>query len=241
MISDIPQFVSISILLGMITALLLAWYVLFRGVKNSDMPKEKQTATIFTIGFVLLSWFFVALILGLQGFFEATPGGQFQNMLFTFIPLALGLGLFFYSKTLKQIIDATPMHWLVSIQIYRALGVFFLILYSMQLLPAEFAIPAGIGDILIGITAPLVGYLYFIRKAIAQNLVILWSILGIADLVIAVTLGFLTSPGLLNLLSVEAPNVLVSVYPLVLIPAFGVPLSILLHVFALRKALREKI
>ena len=117
--------------------------------------------------------------------------------------------------------------------------VFFLILYTQQLLPIEFAIPAGIGDMLIGVTAPFVAYYYFAQKKYARIIAIIWGLLGIADLVIAVTLGFLTSPGPFHYLALSAPNTLVSAYPLVMVPAFGVPLSILLHIFSLRVLTRK--
>ena len=52
---------------------------------------------------------------------------------------------------------------------------------------------------------------------------------GIADLTVAVGTGFLTSPSALQPVVFNAPNELISVLPLVLIPTFLVPLSILLH------------
>jgi hypothetical protein len=42
-------------------------------------------------------------------------------------------------------------------------------------------------------------------------------------------MGLLTSPGRLHLFALDAPNQLVSAYPLVMIPTFGVPLALILH------------
>lgn len=44
----------------------------------------------------------------------------------------------------------------------------------------------------------------------------------------------MTSPGPFQILALGAPNLAITAYPLVLVPAFAVPLSILLHVFAMR-------
>lgn len=52
--------------------------------------------------------------------------------------------------------------------------------------------------------------------------------LGIVDLVNAVALGFLTAPGRFQLLALDELN-RGCTYPLVAIPAFGVPLSVLLQ------------
>ena len=58
---------------------------------------------------------------------------------------------------------------------------------------------------------------------------IAWNLLGIADLISAVSLGALTSPGPLQLLAFDQPNLLTSTYPSVMTPAFAVPLSLILH------------
>jgi len=64
-------------------------------------------------------------------------------------------------------------------------------------------------------------------------------VLGIVDLIAAVTLGLLSSPSPIQQLAFDHPNVLVGQFPMVMIPAFMVPISILLHVAVLRK-LRSK-
>jgi hypothetical protein len=56
-----------------------------------------------------------------------------------------------------------------------------------------------------------------------------WSLFGIADLVMAVTMGAMTSPGRAHLLALDAPNFLISSYPLVMVPTFAVPLALMLH------------
>ena len=90
-----------------------------------------------------------------------------------------------------------------------------------------------------GLTAVFAAYLYAKNGPAARRVVIGWNVLGIADLVMAVTLGFLSSPGPLHLLSLDNPNVMASAYPLVMVPVFAVPLSILLHVCSLTKLSRD--
>jgi hypothetical protein len=63
----------------------------------------------------------------------------------------------------------------------------------------------------------------------------LWNLLGIADLLIAVTLGFLTSPSPLQMAAFDRPSGLIAMFPLSMIPVFAVPLSILLHFASLHK------
>jgi len=50
-----------------------------------------------------------------------------------------------------------------------------------------------------------------------------WCLFGIADLVVAITMGAMTSPGRAHLLALDAPNLLMTAYPLVMVPTFAVP------------------
>jgi hypothetical protein len=59
-------------------------------------------------------------------------------------------------------------------------------------------------------------------------------------LVIAVTTGFLTSPSRLQPFVVEPQNELMTILPMVLIPTYLVPLSILLHLASLAKLRRTQ-
>jgi hypothetical protein len=54
-----------------------------------------------------------------------------------------------------------------------------------------------------------------------------------ADLAMAVTLGIHSAPGPLHRLALGATDSAISAFPFVLIPTVLVPLSILLHLFAL--------
>jgi hypothetical protein len=65
-----------------------------------------------------------------------------------------------------------------------------------------------------------------------------WNVLGILDLVNALVIGFVTTPGPLQLIVPDRPST-IAFYPLVLIPAFAVPLSILLHALSLRQLRRQ--
>jgi hypothetical protein len=115
--------------------------------------------------------------------------------------------------------------------------VIFLILYAAGKLPGVFAWPAGLGDLLAGVLAPpVVAY----RRGPRENadLVSAWNLFGLADLVVAVTKGMLSSPSPFQLFAFDLPNELISRFPLVLVPVFLVPVSVLLHLASLAKLRR---
>jgi hypothetical protein len=134
-----------------------------------------------------------------------------------------------------------PQPWLVGVQLYRALGVIFLILYATGKLPSLFAWPAGIGDIAIGLLAPIVGLAYARAPRNTASLVAAWNVFGILDLVIAVGTGFLTAPSLLVPFETQPTSELMTVLPMVIIPVYLVPLSIVLHLASLVKLHREAV
>jgi hypothetical protein len=119
---------------------------------------------------------------------------------------------------------------LVALHAWRVVGIVFLWGMFQDLLNPAFAIPAGIGDILIGLTA--IPFAYFLWKGYSWSkyAVVVWSVLGIADLVNAITLGTITSGELVNSTMVT--------FPWILIPAVAVPLALSLHatvLYRLRK------
>ncbi|MDQ6867178.1 MAG: hypothetical protein M3178_01690 [Pseudomonadota bacterium] len=195
-----------------------------------------MTSSAATI--TLIGWFLLALALAsadaYRGDADRIPTIQYGIL----VPILIGGLLIWRSPRLARIIDAVPQHWLIGVQHYRTLGVIFLILYAAGKLPGAFAWPAGLGDVLVGALAPVVAIAY--RRGPRENadLVAAWNLFGLADLVVAVTAGFLTSPSPFQLFAFDLPNELVSQFPLVLIPVFMVPVSALLHLASLAKLRR---
>jgi hypothetical protein len=76
-----------------------------------------------------------------------------------FIPVLVGLVALTRSKRVTAVIDVMPPSWLIGVQMYRSLGGLFLVAWSTGNAPGVFALPAGIGDVLIGLlTLPTAVY-----------------------------------------------------------------------------------
>src|SRR5215203_5995196 len=119
---------------------------------------------------------------------------------------------------------------LIAIQTFRIGGVFFLWGMTQGLLDPAFAIPAGVGDILIGITAIPFAILLWKGYSWSKYAIVVWSVLGIADLVNAITLGVITNP--------DFRASTMATFPWILVPTVGVPLGLALHgvtLYRLRK------
>lgn len=193
----------------------------------------------FVIAASLLAWFGAVAVLGKIGFFAQTPLIA-PNIIFAFFFLFIVLRRLYHSFALRAITDTIPQHWMIAVHVWRIGGAGFITLYYARILPAEFAFPSGIGDVVVGIAALFVAYFYFLQKPFSRALAILWNYIGAADLLLAISLGNLAYPEPFppfidgQILSTSVSTGAFAFYPLVLIPLFAVPLSLLLHAFSLR-------
>ena len=204
-------------------------------LKRSGWPQPEQSRAMRVVAGVLIGWFGIAVTLSWHGAFEGAPGRVPTIQYGLFVPIIVGVALMWRSDFVTRLIDIVPQQWIVGVQLYRALGVIFLIQYAMGHMPGPFALPAGIGDVAIGLLAPVIASRYARNPQAHAAEVLAWNLLGMADLVIAVGTGFLTSPSALQMFAFDNPNTLISAFPLVLVPVYLVPLSILLHIASLKK------
>jgi hypothetical protein len=209
--------------------------VVWLAIRRSDLTARQGAKTGAAISATLLGWFAVAWLLSQRNVFSVGVNELPRIELPLLIPIVAGLALMLRTESGRAVVAATPQSWLVGLQVYRALGFMFLVLWAQGKLPGEFALPAGIGDIIVGVTAPFVAWLNARNAPSAAAVTRLWNIFGIADLVVAVTTGFLTSPSPLQMLAFDRPNLLITEYPIVMVPAFLVPVSIILHGLSLWK------
>jgi hypothetical protein len=145
-------------------------------------------------------------------------------------PILVFLVWFARARGFQEFIMSLNPRVLTLVQSWRIAGFVFLVLAAYGILPRVFAMPAGWGDITIGATAAFAA----LKLATPERRTsfIVWQVLGIADLITAVTLGTLAQVidphGL--------PTSAMTVLPLSLIPTFAVPLFLILHVICVAQA-----
>lgn len=193
---------------------------------------KKWLFTLMT--FLSLSlWFTLVYVLSQQGFFLWNPLIA-PFFLLSFIILFEILRRVYASNIIQNMVFSIPNHWLIAIQTYRVGGYVFLQLYTMGVLPAIFAFPSAWGDIIIGMSAPIVAYCVYKKKSFAITLAKYWNYLGIADLVIALSTGILAFSRPIQTIPVQPSTEILSLYPLAIIPLFAVPLALFLHCLSLK-------
>ncbi len=221
-----------------VTAIALG--LIWMGAARMEAPAQTRYMTASALSVGLIAWLAVAQYLGsANAYFASSEAAMPTVLLGLLIPLiiaAIGLSL---SGSIASLASAIPLAGIVAAQAYRVAGGIFLVLWADGRLPWQFALPAGIGDVMTGGFAILVALLLAQEAAGARRSVYTWCLFGIADLVVAVTMGAMTSPGPVHLLALDAPNLLISSYPLVMVPTFAVPLALMLHGLVLWRLRRE--
>jgi len=202
----------------------LHWLGLRFGIRTWAGPNPRRWPWLIGTTLVLAAWLVAIMLLAGNNFFSS-------GVLPPRIPMAMGLTLAFgylllLSTSFRGIIAAIPQHWLIGIQTFRILGGVFIVRYLQGELPAFFAIPAGVGDMLTGVFAPLVAYWLYSGKSYARGAAIAWNLFGMADLIDAVAIG----------VSIGGPGI---VFPIVLIPVYAVPRAFLIHSYSLIGLLRK--
>ena len=174
-------------------------------------------------------------------FFTASIGGYFlvlQRLAPTALPGVMGaltalvLYLYFRFPGLRDWVDALDPRALVQIHLTRFVGVYLLFLFNRGELPYAFAVPAGIGDIIVAILS--LGLIAVpLDDARLRRFLTIWNVVGFFDiilLVVSVTRISLADPDQLRALTR---------LPLSLLPLFLVPLMLSTHIMIFARLLRR--
>src|SRR5215813_389434 len=219
---SIPAYLFYFIAAGTVAVLITILYGLNRALADAHWPAADRTRTLSVAALILLGWLAVAITLSALGTYHVTSGDRPTIQYGILLPILIGALMIWGWEPAKRVLHAVPQQWLVGVQFFRVLGAIFLILSATGTLPRLFALPAGLGDTVVGLLAPLVGLAYARAPQKASGLVAAWNVLSLIDLNDALVLGVLTSR---SRYSLEVhPNIdLMTVLALMLIQVYLVP------------------
>ncbi len=191
---------------------------------------------------VLVIWAVISAVLSQQGVFTNPPDQPPLMLLLAVIgpPILFGLA-YAGSEGFRRYVLGLDLRLLTAIQAWRIIGGMFLVLMGFEMLPGTFAWPAGVGDVVVGVYAPFVVYALVRRSPNWRRHVIILSVLGLLDFVGAIGGGVLGGNNPLGLLRGDVTAEIMQVLPLAIIPTFGVPAWILVHIISLLKVSRNEV
>jgi len=202
--------------------------MLYRSAIAARVGRRAATAVTTTTAAVLGGWLVVSGLLARAGVYRQGPGEEVPWFLVavagTLIALLLATRIPLISRILAD--PGTPARLALPHSL-RVVGASFLIVMALGHLPAPFAMSAGLGDIAIGVAAPFVALQ--LARGTGRAGAVLFNVLGMLDLLVAGTLGFL----LFQLVEITPSTAPLFLLPLALIPTVAVPLALTLHIVSL--------
>lgn len=212
--------------LGVVAAMLVPLALLASSRHRADLALPLGAA-----GFMAV-WFAVAATLASDGALQTAPGGVPTIVFALGVPIALSVGAVCLIGPVRRAFalpEIQPL--LIAMQSYRVAGLGFILLMTLGQIPAIFAIPAGLGDLAIGLTA-------FGAASAAQegrvSRALWWNVLGLLDLAVALTLGVGSGPSRFGFIPTTPRSTFFAVAPFAVVPSFIVPLDIVLHLLSMR-------
>src|SRR5437867_3652988 len=125
---------------------------------------------------LLVLWFAASFLASAKGVLQSSPTAPPLTLLTgVLLPVALFFAWFSASSGFREFALNLDLRALTVVQSWRFVGFGFLALYAYGILPASFALPAGLGDMAIGITAPLIALRFSDSRY--RRLFLLWNAL----------------------------------------------------------------
>jgi hypothetical protein len=186
-------------------------------------------------GVALVGWLALTAVLAERGFFEDFQSLPPRMLLGVGPPLLTILALT-VSRRVALFLAAVPPTWLVAAQTFRI--PVEIVLWQLAVagaIPELLSFHGRNVDILVGLTAPVVAYVCFVRRAWPAWVAVWWNWAGIVVLLNVVVLVQLSAPTPWRMFETDPPATFIADWPYIWLPAFLVPLAWLLHALSLRQ------
>jgi hypothetical protein len=153
----------------------------------------------------------------------------------TVVPPALFLLAYWRFSFVRNWVAELDLGLVTAVQCWRVVGAAFVFAWGFGLLPAAFAIPAGYGDILVGLAAPFVAVMVWQETRGWRVASYVLIIAGFIDFIGAFVMGVaLRENGAISKIG-DIHTGPMAELPLTMIPSFLVPAFMIMHIIAFIK------
>ncbi len=226
MIENLPLWLEILFIVTCVITIAFFYY-------SNGKPKR--------VAFILILWSIIQALLAYTGFYQNSDAvlPRFGLVIIPAVVLII-FGLlpkqqkwFFENRNIKISTFLHSVRIPVEIVLYG--------LFTHNMVPELMTFEGRNFDILIGITALLVGWL-FLKQRISKQMLLIWNIVGLIFVLFILINGLLSAELPFQLFAFEQPNRAVNYFPFILLPATIVPIVIWTHlsdILTLRRALKS--
>ena len=187
---------------------------------------------------ILFTWMVFQMGVALSEFYLDKNTVPPRFLLMVLPPMAFIIFLF-NTKKGKAYIDSlnpTYVYLLHIVRIPVELVLFWLAIEKV--IPELMTFEGRNFDIISGITAPIIYYLGYHKKALSNKFVLIWNFLCLGLLVNIVINAVLSAPFAFQQFAFEQPNIAVLYFPFNWLPSLVVPMVLFAHLASIRHLLR---
>jgi hypothetical protein len=218
---DPPAHLWAITVVGVAGTLAFTCVALYVGARRAGLGSGRAALLAGAAAVLLGGWFVASAVIAGNGGYRTLPwlpiavfGSLVTLLLLARIP-----------PVARALAAPGTANRLIHPHAFRVAGVAFLLAMALGHLPVAFALPAGLGDIAAGIAAPRIARR--LAQGTGRRAALWFTAFGLADLVLALTLGALAGFKLLDAAPAGQWN---TELPIVLIPTVDVPVLLALHI-----------
>ena len=191
---DLPTSVWVLVFLGVIGIPAATAGALYRGARAAGLRRRTAATVSAVAGGVWGLWIVGAAALAGAGLYREEPGAfnPWIGVVFAAVLAAL-LSATRIPVVARILVEPGTPGRLAWPHTLRVVGAVFLVVMALGELPAVFAVPAGLGDIAVGVAAVFVARRWAGGRH--RRPAVWFNVLGIVDLAVAVGIGFLAGLG----------------------------------------------
>lgn len=209
----------------------------FRAARRAQVSAADARRAVGKVVVVLCAWLAIVAALATAGVLSPTA----RPPRWPLLPVVAFAALVLASRSSlgKRELSAIPPAWPIVAQTFRVgveLGLFAL--HAGGRAPEQITFEGRNFDIVIGLSAPLVGWLVATGR-IGARAALAWNFFGLAVLANTVVTVATSTPGPLHLGWPGAPFTAITTWPIVWLPAFLMPLAVFFHVVSIGQNLRR--
>ena len=185
-------------------------------------------------------WITIQTALSLAGFYTIwnTIPPRFPLLI---VPPVLCILILLILPRGRQFLDALDLRTLTILHCIRVpVEVTLIYLLVAKLIPQSMTFEGSNFDIISGVTAPIVYLLVFRAEKLGYRFLLAWNFVCLALLLNVVITAILSAKTPFQQLAFDQPNVGVTYFPFILLPAVLVPIVMLSHIAAIRQLVRKK-
>ncbi len=234
---NVPFYITLVfyIIIGVIV--FSVFYCLNYAYLRTAKSNNDRISSLLIVTVLLGGWMTGTGILAASGHFlnfESLP----PRILAAIIPPALAISYISVSERVKVLLKVIPKSWLINIQSFRILMEFFLwLMYRNGFIPVQMSFESRNFDIIIGLSAPFIGYFCFIKRSWPKLAALIWNFAGLLFVTNILIIAILSMPGPLRKFLNEPANTMVVYFPYIWIPALIVPFAYLMHILSIKQIL----